>query len=180
MARKPPAVDGNMLSSDYREALKEELKETGMPDGYAPSDQFGGIFTTHNRAGNDHGGRPFNAGMDLRGVAEVLASEGLDPTLELAKLIKGFPDPEEPSRTVYLIEHKVRAHMLNELLKYVHPQKKAVEVDQRVTLKGRELDARLQQLMQQFSAKILGQLPDEVIEEAIIARELPTDPWDMV
>lgn len=55
--------------------------------------------------------------LNLRAVAEVLAEHGLDPTVELVKIIESDKlDPE------------VRAKLLTTLLEYVHPKKKSVEI----------------------------------------------------
>lgn len=59
-------------------------------------------------------------GINLRAVAEVLVSYGLDPTVEFVKVlqIEGALEPE------------VRARMLLEVMQYVHPKLKSVEVTQ--------------------------------------------------
>lgn len=60
------------------------------------------------------------SGINLRAVAEVLESYGLDPTVEFAKVlqIEGALEPE------------VRARMLLEIMQYVHPKLKSVELTQ--------------------------------------------------
>lgn len=134
-----------------------------------------------NRAGNLGPGRPFASGLDLKSVAEVLVEEGLDPTRVIADLLKGTPDPDDPEKRNYLIEPKTRLHFCNELLKYIHPQKKAVEMEAKVNLRGKDLDSKLHQLMRRYAVDIVANLPDEIIEETIMARENGEfDPWSMV
>lgn len=59
-------------------------------------------------------------GINLRAVAEVLSSYGMDPTVEFVKVlqVEGALEPE------------VRARMMLEILQYVHPKLKSVEVTQ--------------------------------------------------
>lgn len=66
------------------------------------------------------GGRKAQIGINLRDVAEVLLTYGLDPTVEFAKVLadEGALEPE------------VRARMCLEIMRYVHPQLKSVEVTQ--------------------------------------------------
>lgn len=55
--------------------------------------------------------------INLKAVAEVLAENGLDPTVELVKVIQsGDLDPE------------VKARVLGTLMEYVHSKKKSVEI----------------------------------------------------
>jgi len=55
-------------------------------------------------------------GINLRKVAEVLEAEGLDPTVEIVRVVQGD-----------LLEADVKARVLLELLGYCQPKLKAVE-----------------------------------------------------
>lgn len=60
------------------------------------------------------------AGINLRAVAEVLLTYDMDPTVEFAKVLatEGALDPE------------TRARMCLEIMPYVHPKLKSVELTQ--------------------------------------------------
>ena len=74
--------------------------------------------------------------INLKAVADALALEGLDPTVELIKIIKsGNLDP------------KTQASVLNELLQFTQPKLKAVEVKSKVELNDDQIDARLAELL---------------------------------
>lgn len=61
-------------------------------------------------------------GINLRSVAEVLEAEGLDPTAEIVKVL-----PE--------LDADLRARIMMELLNYVAPKLKAVEM--KTTIEGK-------------------------------------------
>lgn len=58
-----------------------------------------------------------NARINLKAVAEVLAEEGLDPTVELVKIVRTGKLPIE-----------VQARTLTTLMEFYQPKRKAVEV----------------------------------------------------
>lgn len=71
-------------------------------------------------------------GINLRAVAEVLAAEGMDPTAELVRILRTprqkVTDPETGVTQVVGIDDDTRTRVLTELLGYVQPKLKAVEL----------------------------------------------------
>lgn len=93
-------------------------------------------------------GRKFN----LRPVIEVLEEYGLDPTAEIAKVLgktrKVKGKDGQPDEEVHLVEGVDRAKVLTELIQYVQPKLKSVEMkvkDERV-MTDEEIDARIKRL----------------------------------
>ena len=107
-------------------------------------------------------------GLGIKTVLEVLTEEEHDPVVEIVRLLKGEIDPETGQR-VHLLTADARAKYNSELTKFIHPQKKAVEVDHTHHLAGQELDNRLEYLLKAY-VKSTGrqfQVVDaEVVEEA--------------
>ena len=109
-------------------------------------------------------GRPReDGGMNLRAVADVLAAEGLDPTVEIVKILKAQKPVLTRSGTQVLdadgepamqdvLDGDTRARVLLELQQYVAPKLKAVEVKMTGHTKSEEeIDARLAHLLQKVS-----------------------------
>jgi len=99
-------------------------------------------------------------GINLRAVSEALVEEGLDPATEFARILRGRPavdalgnpviDPVTGEQArVHDIDTDIRARMLSEILQYVQPKLKAVEVKMSGTLElsDEQLDARLTALL---------------------------------
>lgn len=98
-------------------------------------------------------------GFNLRAVVDVLEAEGLDPTAEIAKILKaevpvlnrdGSPmlgaDGEPIMKPV--LDGDTRARVLLELQQYVHPKLKAVEVKMTgPTMSEEQIDQRLRHLL---------------------------------
>lgn len=94
--------------------------------------------------------------INLRSVAEACIDEGLDPAVEIPKalnakvplLTKGgnqvFDDDGQPVM-VHLVDADTRLRTLNELLQYIQPKLKAVEVKMtgNLELTSEQLDQRL-------------------------------------
>ena len=181
--------------SEWRaEQERIQAEEGGPPRGGTVPHHANVFVGVTNRAGANRGNRKETT-MDLKGVAEVLTEQGYDPTLEMVKVLKGTQDPdrpEDPEAKVYTVPAQVRLQFANELLKYVHPQRKAMDVEQKVRLQGDELDAKLGSLLGRFMAVTGGKLSATVIGAAldVVAESEeddipdfpvePFDPWDMV
>lgn len=99
-------------------------------------------------------------GINLRAVSEALVEEGLDPATEFARILRGRPavdaggnpviDPVTGDQArVYDLDTDVRARMLGEILQYVQPKLKAVEVKMSgmLELSDDQLNARLEALL---------------------------------
>lgn len=85
--------------------------------------------------GNTKGRR--GPGINLRKVADVLEEEGLDPTVEIVRVVKGD-----------LLDPGLKAKVMLELLSYVQPKLKSVEINATVTeLSPEERQKRLAYLL---------------------------------
>lgn len=118
-----------------------------------PGPASGGLRTVANRNAS---------GFNLRGVAEVLAEAGLDPTAELVRVLKETrvvtdrngnaiidKDTGEPVREP-IIDHTLRVKVLMEMQQFVSPKLKAVEV----TVKEPELtEAQIEARIAALQAK---------------------------
>ncbi len=100
--------------------------------------------------------------INLRKVAEVLESYGLDPTETIADALVPVVTID-PDTGVEMDEHRLsteqRAHIALELMQYLHPKLKAVEMKIDGTLAGmtqERLDARLQLLLARAAKGDLG------------------------
>lgn len=104
----------------------------------------------------DHRSRPVNnpERLNLRKVTEVLASYGLDPTVELVEVLQPIT-VVDPDTGVVSQEHRLspedRSRVLLELMQYAHPKLKSVEMKVEGTLgqmTQEQVDARLLALVQ--------------------------------
>lgn len=100
--------------------------------------------------GGVKGGGP---GVNLRKVSEVLASYGLDPTVEIAEILQPVV-VVDPDTGVEMVEHRLdadaRSRLLLELMQYAHPKLKSVEMKVEGTLgemTQAQIDAKLQALL---------------------------------
>ena len=105
----------------------------------------------HKRGAIDGRGR-----INLRAVAEACVEEGLDPAVEIVKALKrripkvmsnGMPVLDENGEPVYVdaVDQDTKLRTLNELLQYMQPKLKAVEVklNGNLELSSEQLDQRL-------------------------------------
>lgn len=99
--------------------------------------------------------------INLKAVAEALMDEGLDPAVEIARVLKGRPVLDANGKAVkdpvtgeplveHLVEPDVRLRTLNSLLEFTQPKLKAVEVKMSGTLEltNEQLDQRLSMLLE--------------------------------
>lgn len=98
--------------------------------------------------------------INLAMVCDALADEGLDPAVEIARMLKGKPvldengepvlDADGKPKRIYEIDAETRLRTHNALLEYLQPKLKSVEM--KVTgsldsLTGEQLDERIGLLM---------------------------------
>lgn len=104
--------------------------------------------------------------INLKAVADALIEEGLDPAIELTRILKGelmFDDAGNPvlhpitgeHMRTYLIDSDTRVRTLNEMLQYTQPKLKAVEVkvSGSLELTNDQLDQRLNALLSKAQGK---------------------------
>lgn len=98
--------------------------------------------------------------INLKAVSEALIEEGLDPAVEITRILKGeikrddkgnpvmHPITGEPVRE-YLVDPDTRLRTLNEVLQYTQPKLKAIEVKMSgsLELSSEQLDERLGALL---------------------------------
>lgn len=98
--------------------------------------------------------------INLKAVSEALIEEGLDPAVEITRILKGeikrddkgkpvlHPVTGEPVRE-YLVDPDTRLRTLNEVLQYTQPKLKAIEVKMSGNLEitSEQLDERLGALL---------------------------------
>ncbi len=157
-----PERDAADLSAEDWRAQEDERLEGG-PKRLAS--RWGGVKAPPNNRAHSKTS-PENPTFNVRAVADVLIEYGYDPTAEMVRILKGTPDPDNPERTNYALDAKSRALLCNELMKYIHPQKKAVEVDQRVAFRG-DLDAKLGALLNRLVHQHGGRIPQSIIDAAV-------------
>ena len=98
--------------------------------------------------------------INLKAVAEACLDEGLDPAVEIARVLRGRPSIDDDGNPhidpvtgeqvhTYAIEPEVRLRTLNSLLEFTQPKLKAVEVKMsgNLDLSPEQLDARVQALL---------------------------------
>ena len=99
--------------------------------------------------------------INLKAVAEALIEEGMDPTVEMIRILKaqkpvttitGKPiiDPEtKQPKMVDVLDPDTKLRMLNELLQYTQPKLKSVEmkVSGALELSSEQLDDRIGMLL---------------------------------
>jgi len=97
--------------------------------------------------------------INLRSVAEACVDEGLDPAVEIPKALNAKVPLMREGRQVYdengdpvmvhLLDAEVRLRTMNELLQYIQPKLKAVEVKMsgNLELSSEQLDQRLAALL---------------------------------
>jgi hypothetical protein len=129
----------------------------GTRDQRPPRSGFAQIDPTPNR-NTQVGARRGKKHFDLNSVADVLYDHGLDPTVELANILKpvpvldvhGKPKLDDAGRPIMesRLAPSEHARVLLELQQYVHPKLKAVEITQK-TLEPTpdEVKAEIQRLI---------------------------------
>ena len=108
------------------------------------------------------------SGFNLRGVCEVLAEHGLDPVVEVARVLKETRpvtdrgtgaivyDKNGDMMTTPALDIDMRSRILLELTNYVHPKLKAVEVTKKkAELTDEQIDRRLADILSRKQAKAL-------------------------
>jgi hypothetical protein len=111
------------------------------------------------QAGSKRGKRYF----DLNSVADVLLDHGLDPSVELARILKPEQKRDNVGQPLYGPDGKPvmidqlaapeRARVLLELQQYVHPKLKAIEITQKtVEPTPEEVRAEIQRLVDKAKA----------------------------
>lgn len=91
-----------------------------------------------------------SGGVNLRKVAETLADYGLDPAEELAGVLapRILVNDDGTQELGYALGHSERAKALLDLMQYMHPKLKAIEVTQKVDeLTEAQVDAKLAALV---------------------------------
>lgn len=139
------------------------VADTAYTDQGNPPGGFALIDRATPRKGQT-GARRGKKHFDLNSVADVLYDHGLDPTVELAHILKPEPvlDPKtgnpvlNPDGTPKM-SHKLtpsdHAKVLLELQQYVHPKLKAVEITQRtVEPTPEEVRAEIERLVEKAKA----------------------------
>jgi hypothetical protein len=114
-------------------------------------------FSTRGRVlpNNTRAGR-----INLMAVADVLAEHGLDPAVELVKIVKTNKLPPD-----------VTARVLNELLQYTQPKLKSVEVRGKVAVTAFDInDDQARAIAQEFLKASAGDgAPRLTVDEAMEA-----------
>lgn len=142
----------------------------GMPPQLATIDAFSAIGTPKSgradakRTAKGKGGPKAPPKINLKPIVEACLDEGLDPAVEIAKVLKGRPvynqdgTPEiDPvtggQRLEYDVDGDVRLRTLNSLLEYMQPKLKAVEVKMSgsLDLTSEQLDQRLTALLSKIN-----------------------------
>ena len=113
---------------------------------------------------------PGKSVMNLSGVGKILQEHGLSLPDEAARILKGRPDPEDPSRTIYDVDADVRLLTLTKLMEYVYPKLRAVEMNAKMQLQGKAVDERLQFLLQKAAGLMGGEITGASLNEAMRQR----------
>jgi hypothetical protein len=125
-----------------------ELKRLKHYDDFEPREHAASV--TSKRPGR----------INLKHVAEALLDEGLDPAAEIARVLtekvpardrQGMTVVDENGEPVMIdaVDPDTRLRVLNEMLQYIQPKLKAVEVKMsgNLELSSEQLDQRLQTLL---------------------------------
>jgi hypothetical protein len=117
------------------------------PEGYARVETYDETVNPHSlqqiHAGQGGKAAKSGAGLNLRAVADVLESYGLDPIEEVAKVLTARDADGKP-----LLDEATRIKTNLELAKYVRPQLKAIEVTHKAPeLTPEQVEMRLEALL---------------------------------
>lgn len=164
-------------SSEAHHAARQERLRIGAPVGHRAVgnwSQDAPVNGKRVRSSNN----PAHGRFNLLGAIEVLEEQGFSPMHAIVSVLKGEPDPDRPGQMMYRADPDTRLKTATELLKYVYPTKKAIEVKDTTPPRGEEIDRRLGELLGKY-ASILG--PDGALPPALLdaAREvMGYDPED--
>lgn len=89
--------------------------------------------------------------INLKAVAEVLAEHGMDPTVEIIKLLvpTGEDDNGKPARSP--LDADVQARIWNELLQYTQPKLKSIEVRAKIAATAFDInDEQAKRIAEEF------------------------------
>jgi hypothetical protein len=88
--------------------------------------------------------------INLKAVAEVLAERGMDPTVEMLKLL--VPGEDETGKPLpAVLDADVRARIWNELLQYTQPKLKSVEVRAKIAATAFDInDEQAKRIAEEF------------------------------
>jgi len=87
--------------------------------------------------------------INLKAVAEVLASRGLDPTEAIIDILQ--PVDENGNPVPSRLDADVQARILNELLQYTQPKLKSVEIRAKVAATSFDVnDAQAKRIAEEF------------------------------
>jgi hypothetical protein len=111
LGRKPPGVEKPRKEVKYGGFLSGSMARIQAENKAAPTK----LYIDPKRTAS---GASARAGkMNLKAVAEVLMEQGLDPTVEIVKILKAGT-----------LEADVQARVLMTLMEFVHAKKKSVEI----------------------------------------------------
>lgn len=152
MARKPKDATrhADLAGAPPQLATVQDLMGANMP--------ASGRIHQSRRSSASHAGGVHR--INLKAVAEALAEEGMDPTVEILRILKtkiplttrnGTQVLDDQQRPIMVdaIEPDVKLRTLNSILEYTQPKLKAVEmkVSGHLDLSDEQIDARLAALM---------------------------------
>lgn len=99
-------------------------------------------------------------GINLRTVAAVLEEYGMDPTVEIIKILR--PVDDEGNAVPSKLDPDVQARILNELLQYTQPKLKSVEVKAKVAATAFDInDAQAKRIAEEFLKASLSDAEDD-------------------
>ena len=112
------------------QAKNEKLEQAGDEQHRKTSVDAGRPLTDLAVTQMDGRSRSRTGKMAMRTVAETLAGYGLDPAVEISGILmpRMEIDPDGVERQKYALDDRERAKALLELMQYVHPKLKAVEI----------------------------------------------------
>lgn len=150
----------------YAEHL-DRVRGGEAPEGGAISQRCALAAPVDNRNVNRAWSRDGKPTMNIKAVVDVLIDEGMDPTTELVRVLKGEPDPEDPTKRIFALTPPDRAKLLATLMEYVHPKRKAIEFEDKTPVRGAELDAKLSMLLGRYMALNGSGLPEEMVRTGV-------------
>lgn len=138
----------------------------GEPPKLATAQDLQGANPAHAGRYDAHRSSRVKGRINLKAVAEALADEGMDPTVEILRILQtkvplttkgGVPvlDDEGAPVMVDAIDPDTKLRVLNSMLEYTQPKLKAVEmkVSGSFDLSEEQINARLAALMSKAAAK---------------------------
>lgn len=99
--------------------------------------------------------------INLKRVAEVLESRGMDPTEELVNILR--PVDKDGNAVPSKLPADIQARILNELLQYTQPKLKSIEIKGRLGVAGfNPTDAQARAMAEEF---LLGQVAEQITDD---------------